>query len=113
MTLERKITALPGRLAVLWPLEPQDGFSLVVPDWVKRRGEQLRGEAFEARRCKVLSSGFPGVYPGDSVGILADGACLTLEKEDWPEIPDGFEVRFYGVTEPLMGSDRDLLIWKD
>jgi hypothetical protein len=55
----------------------------------------------------------------DIVGIRADAAAREEEPVDRAVIPDGYELRFYGVHEPLFdwGKDpaergTDVVLWK-
>lgn len=113
------LNVLPGRIAVLWPLSA--GGLLEVPDWVRRQGEQVRGDKLEARKVTVYDSKFPGVYPGDQVCVRADAACLALEHGEYDFIPEGHEIRIYGVHEPILDGSRrgdeergqDIVMWRE
>lgn len=99
------LRVLPDRIAVLWPLEPEGLF--VVPDAIKL-AEANRRMTPATKVCKVLSSGFWQVREGDLVAIRMDAAGLILDRTDYPWIPEGYEVRIYGVTEPILDNgDRD------
>ncbi|MGV3613848.1 MAG: hypothetical protein ACO1SV_00815 [Fimbriimonas sp.] len=94
------LTVLPGRLAVLYPLV-DDGVVLVPPG--HRRG------ALEGRRATVFASGFPPLRAGDSVVVRCDAACLALSALDYPFVPEGYEVRIYGVHEGVLNAEEDVV----
>jgi hypothetical protein len=87
------LRVLPGRVAVLWPLG--DEGLIVAPQRV--------------RRARVFSSGFPGIRDGDSVAVRADAACLSLNRSDYDFVPEGHEVRIYGVHEAVLNDEEDVV----
>jgi hypothetical protein len=106
---------LPGRVAVLYPLSVESDELIQVPGWIKRKEEHLMGAPLEIRKVKVLSSGFPGIWAGDTVGVRCDAACLALDYRDYEWIAEGFEVRIYGVYEPIVSgqsSGEDVVFFK-
>lgn len=106
---------LPGRVAVLYPLEAENEF-IQVPAWVKRKEETVKGGALEVRKVQVLTSGFPGIRAGDTVGVRCEAACMALEHKEEPHwVPEGYEIRIYGVYEPILGGSNtreDVLFFK-
>lgn len=101
---EEVIRVLPGRIAVLWELEPEG--LIHVPDAFKMSEANRKGIP-ATKTCTVLASGMPGIGKGDLVAVRMDAAGLILDKTDYSWVPDGFEVRIYGVTEPLIDRAPD------
>ena len=108
-----KLRVLPGRVAVLYPVEERSDQIVQVPAAIRRKTESLMGAALECRRARVLSSGFPGVCEGDTVAVRCDAACLALEPRDYDFVPPGHEVRIYGVHEDVLNDDRDVVMWRE
>lgn len=95
----KSLTMLPGRLAVVYPLELARPFEIEAR--VRREIEQLHGGPYETRHCEVVASGIPELEAGDEVIVRCDAPCLALEPHDYPWVPAGSEVRVYGVHEPV------------
>lgn len=114
-----QIIALPGRVAVLYPVE-ENPF-IHVPEEEVRRLEQMYGNALECRICHVVSSGIDFLDEGDRAVIRSDAAGLEINQDSAREIglegviPEGYELRIYGVTEPVFGygdDDDDVVLGK-
>ncbi len=91
-----KVQALLGRVAVLCdPHVEQQGNLLVAPG--KYKGSQ------DSDSGTVLASGVPALKVGDRVGFLPmHGLRCNSDEFDW--VPDGMEVRFYGISCPYYES---------
>lgn len=103
------IRALPGRIVVLYPLNPITDQIIQVPNYVKRKEEAVMGVALETRKSKVLSSGYPGIPEGLEVYVRCDAACLALDHQDYAWIPEGHEVRIFGVHEAVLNDEQDVV----
>ena len=76
-----------------------------IPDFVQRRAE-TRGAPLKTLKGTVHALGprdrwaWEGIYPGDTLIVIDDAPCLTLDHSDYPDdIPEGFEMRIYGAYE--------------
>ena len=90
------VTAMPGKVAVLCdpPVTEQQGI-LVAPG--KYKGSQ------DSDSGTVIATGVSALKVGDRVGFLPmHGLRCTHEEFDW--VPEGLEVRFYGVACPYHES---------
>jgi hypothetical protein len=81
----------------------------------------MYGNALECRVCEVVSSGIDFLEEGDRAVIRADAAGLEINRDSAREIglegaiPEGYELRIYGVTEPIFGygdDDDDVVLGK-
>ena len=94
--LSRVVVVLPGRVAVLCDphVEEQSGI-IVAPG--KYKGSQ------DSDSGTVIASGVEALKVGDRVGFLPmHGLRCSHEEFDW--VPEGLEVRFYGVSCPYYES---------
>ena len=91
-----KVQTLAGNVAVLCdPLIEEQGGILVAPG--KYRGSQNSDSG------TVIASGVCALKIGDRVGFLPmHGLRCTSPEFDW--VPDGMEVRFYGISCPYYDS---------
>jgi hypothetical protein len=103
------LTVLPGRLAVLYPLSV--GGPVLFPAQFRRQGEATGGGPLEGRRVTVFASGFPPLRAGDSVVVRSDAACLALSALDYPFVPEGHEVRIYGVHEGVLNDEEEDVVF--
>lgn len=106
------LRVLPGRVGVLYPLFEDSAGLIEIPASLVRKAEALGGGATQARCVQVLSSGFPGILAGETVAVRCDAACLALEHGDYPWVPKGYEVRIYGVHEPVLNDEQDVVVFK-
>ena len=94
--MAQRIQALPGKVAVLCdpPVEKQGGI-LVAPG--KYKGSQNSDTGI------VIASGVNELKLGDRVGFLPmHGLWCPSSEFDW--VPEGLEIRFYGVACPYYES---------
>lgn len=89
---------LPGRLIVAVP--PQDLGPIKIPLWVERQIVERDGDAAIGRSAYVLRSGLRDVADTDTVWVFDNAPGLAIGPLDNPRIPDGWEVRIYGVHAP-------------
>ena len=94
--LATQITVPPGRVAVLCdPHVDKQGEILVAGG--KYKGSQ------DSDTGVVIASGVQQLKPGDRVGfLLMHGLHCKSENFDW--VPEGMEIRFYGVACPYYES---------
>jgi hypothetical protein len=93
LTLGRDITVLNGRVAVLMdPIPETLGQWAILAPGGKHYGK------FRPDSGTVVSSGVADLQPGDRV-IVKPYDGLWYERKDNPVIPEGRQVRFYGVGE--------------
>jgi hypothetical protein len=110
------ITALPTKVAVLYPVE--SSALIQVPDWVKRKEEECIGGAVEWREAEVISVGRAvryqfGLSEGDKVGLRMNAPGITLEHSDRPQdVPPGHEVRLIHVFDTLEIEKTDPVLFK-
>jgi hypothetical protein len=110
------ITALPTKVAVLYPIEPDE--LIVVPEWVRRKDEECRGGPVEWRGATVVSVGRAvkyqfGLCAGDSVGLRMNAPGITLEHSDRPEdVPVGYELRLIHVFDTISVEGADPILFK-
>lgn len=97
-TVSRRVKALPGRVAVLMD-EVSDKFvgtDILVPGG--KHSGKYRDDA-----GTVVSSGVQGIKQGDRVLVNPyDGLWMTDKDAAW--VPEGREVRFFGVSSPWHDS---------
>ena len=91
-----KVQTLPGKVAVLCdPHVEKQGGILVAPG--KYRGSQNSDSG------TVIASGVGALKIGDRVGFLPmHGLRCNSPEFNW--VPDGMEVRFYGISCPCYES---------
>ena len=94
--LSSLITVLPGRVAVLCdPHVEQQGGILVAPG--KYSGSQ------DSDTGTVIASGVRALKFGDRVGFLPMHG-LRCKSDEFEWVPEGMEVRFYGISCPFYES---------
>jgi len=116
MTLQQKLTMLPGRIAVLTDAEfPQDS-DIVIPDWVLANIRNLGLPPHQLVRGEIVAIGYSrpngyrqGVHPddfkvGDQVAAMPlEGRIIHHGDKDHPElgqlVPEGKQLRLYGALQ--------------
>jgi len=95
--LSKRFTLLPGNVAVLCdPFLETTEAGIYLPDG-KWRGSQ------NSDTGTVIGSGYRGLKKGDRVAFLPMHGLRCSHKE-FDFVPEGVEVRFYGVACPVWES---------
>jgi len=110
--LSQKVKAAPGRVAVLWAKENEK----VLPSGLlvtlgANSNKELLSRRTGMRWAEVVSSGVYDIGDWNRVSVIENSSCVIWDQRDIPEIPDGYEIRFYGLYEPwdkaILGIDED------
>lgn len=116
MTLQEKLTMLPGRVAVLTDDEFQQDSQIQIPGWVIQKLRNLGLPPHHLIQGEIVAVGYQkpskdryGVHPddfkpGDKVAAMPlEGRVIKHKDEDHPElgelIPKGKQLRMYGALQ--------------
>jgi co-chaperonin GroES (HSP10) len=124
MTLQEKLTMLPGRIAILTDTEFPQESGIKVPDWVVAKMRNLGLPPHHLIKGEIVAIGYSrpqkgrrGVHPddfkvGDTVAAFPlEGRIIDRHDEDHPDwshlIPEGKQLRLYGA---LQDANEQVLI---
>lgn len=124
MTLQDKLTMLPGRIAVMTDDEFKQDSEIEIPGWVIQKMRNLGLPPHQLIEGEVVAVGYvrpsngrKGIHPddfkpGDKVAAMPlEGRVIKHKDEDHPElgelIPKGKQLRMYGA---LQDANEQVLI---